>query len=38
MSEQTGEKTEQPTPKRLEEALNKGQIARSRGGADGLCP
>lgn len=29
MSEQLGEKTEQPTPKRLEEALSKGQIARS---------
>ena len=24
-----GEKTEQPTPRRLEEALKKGQIARS---------
>jgi flagellar biosynthetic protein FlhB len=29
MSEQTGEKTEQPTPRRLEDALKKGQIARS---------
>jgi flagellar biosynthetic protein FlhB len=29
MSEQTGEKTEKPSAKRLEEALNKGQIARS---------
>ncbi|MGD1085903.1 MAG: flagellar biosynthesis protein FlhB [Verrucomicrobiota bacterium] len=29
MSEQAGEKTEQATPKRLEDALNKGQIARS---------
>lgn len=29
MSEQHGEKTEQPTHKRLEEALKKGQIARS---------
>jgi flagellar biosynthesis protein FlhB len=29
MSEQTGEKTEQPTPKRLEEALKHGQIAKS---------
>src|SRR5688572_10818295 len=29
MSEQQGEKTEQPTPKKLEEALKKGQIARS---------
>src|ERR1022692_2457868 len=29
MSEQTGEKTEQPTPKKLEDALKKGQIARS---------
>jgi flagellar biosynthetic protein FlhB len=29
MSEPTGEKTEQATPKRLEDALNKGQIARS---------
>jgi flagellar biosynthesis protein FlhB len=29
MSEQTGEKTEKATGKRLEEALNKGQIARS---------
>ncbi len=29
MSEQTGEKTEKPTGKRLEEAINKGQIARS---------
>lgn len=29
MSEQTGEKTEQPTPRRLEEALKKGQVARS---------
>jgi flagellar biosynthetic protein FlhB len=29
MSEQLGEKTEQPTPRKLEEALSKGQIARS---------
>jgi flagellar biosynthetic protein FlhB len=29
MSEQVGEKTEQPTPRHLEEALKKGQIARS---------
>jgi flagellar biosynthetic protein FlhB len=29
MSEQLGEKTEQPTQRRLEEALNKGQIAQS---------
>jgi flagellar biosynthesis protein FlhB len=29
MDEQTGEKTEQPTPKRLEEALKRGQIANS---------
>src|ERR1700722_2170420 len=29
MAEQTGEKTEQPTPRRLEDALKKGQIARS---------
>jgi flagellar biosynthetic protein FlhB len=29
MSEQAGEKTEQATPKRLEQALNKGQFARS---------
>ncbi len=29
MSEQTGEKTEQPTPRKLEEALKKGQIAHS---------
>ncbi len=29
MSEQAGEKTEKPTAKRLEEALKKGQIARS---------
>lgn len=29
MSEQAGEKTEQPTPKKLEEALKKGQVARS---------
>jgi flagellar biosynthetic protein FlhB len=29
MSEQVGEKTEQATPKRLEEALKKGQFARS---------
>jgi flagellar biosynthetic protein FlhB len=29
MSEYTGEKTEQPTPRRLEDALKKGQIARS---------
>ena len=29
MSEQAGEKTEQATPKRLEEVLNKGQFARS---------
>ena len=29
MSEQTGQKTEQPTPRRLEEALKHGQIARS---------
>jgi flagellar biosynthetic protein FlhB len=30
MSEQVGEKTEQPTARHLEEALKKGQIARSR--------
>jgi flagellar biosynthetic protein FlhB len=30
MSEQIGEKTEQPTVRHLEEALKKGQIARSR--------
>jgi flagellar biosynthetic protein FlhB len=30
MNEQTGEKTEQPTARHLEEALKKGQIARSR--------
>ena len=29
MSEHVGEKTEQATPKRLEEALKKGQFARS---------
>jgi flagellar biosynthetic protein FlhB len=29
MSDEAGEKTEKPTGKRLEEALNKGQIARS---------
>jgi len=29
MSEQTGEKTEQPTQRRLEDALKRGQIARS---------
>ncbi|MGA2747862.1 MAG: EscU/YscU/HrcU family type III secretion system export apparatus switch protein [Verrucomicrobiota bacterium] len=29
MNEQSGEKTEKPTAKRLEEAFNKGQIARS---------
>ena len=29
MSEHPGEKTEQPTPRRLEEALKRGQIARS---------
>jgi flagellar biosynthetic protein FlhB len=29
MSEQAGEKTEKPTGKRLEEAISKGQIARS---------
>jgi len=29
MSDQGGEKTEQPTPKKLEEAVRKGQIARS---------
>jgi len=29
VSEQTGEKTEQPTQKKLEDALKKGQIARS---------
>ncbi|HZR19039.1 MAG TPA: EscU/YscU/HrcU family type III secretion system export apparatus switch protein [Verrucomicrobiae bacterium] len=29
MSEHTGEKTEQPTPRKLEEALKRGQIARS---------
>jgi flagellar biosynthesis protein FlhB len=29
MSEHTGEKTEQPTPRRLEEAWKKGQFARS---------
>jgi flagellar biosynthetic protein FlhB len=30
MSEQIGEKTEQPTPRHLEEALKKGRVARSR--------
>jgi len=30
MSEQSGEKTEQPTARHLEDALKKGQIARSR--------
>ncbi|MCF7707910.1 MAG: flagellar biosynthesis protein FlhB [Verrucomicrobia bacterium] len=30
MSDNTEEKTEQPTPKRLEEAVKKGQIARSK--------
>lgn len=29
MSDQAGEKTEQPTPRRLEDALKRGQIARS---------
>jgi flagellar biosynthetic protein FlhB len=29
MAEQTGDKTEQPTAKKLEEAIKKGQIARS---------
>jgi flagellar biosynthetic protein FlhB len=29
MSEHVGEKTEQPTPRRLEDAIKKGQIARS---------
>jgi flagellar biosynthetic protein FlhB len=29
MSEQLGEKTEQPTPRRLEDALKRGQIAQS---------
>jgi flagellar biosynthetic protein FlhB len=29
MAEQTGEKTQQPTPRRLEDALKRGQIARS---------
>src|SRR5262249_35543639 len=29
MAEQTGEKTEQPTPKRLEEAIKHGQFPRS---------
>lgn len=29
MSEQLGEKTEQPTPRRLEDAVKKGQFARS---------
>jgi flagellar biosynthetic protein FlhB len=29
MSEQSGQKTEQPTPRRMEEALKRGQIARS---------
>ena len=29
MSEQTGEKTEQPTPRKLEEAIKHGQIPRS---------
>ncbi|HEY1790551.1 MAG TPA: EscU/YscU/HrcU family type III secretion system export apparatus switch protein [Verrucomicrobiae bacterium] len=29
MAEQTGEKTEQPTPRRLEDALKMGQIAQS---------
>jgi flagellar biosynthesis protein FlhB len=29
MNEQVGEKTEQPTPRRLDEAIKKGQIARS---------
>ena len=29
MAETTGDKTEQATPKKLEEAFNKGQVARS---------
>jgi flagellar biosynthesis protein FlhB len=29
MAEETGEKTEQPTPRKLEEAVKRGQIARS---------
>jgi flagellar biosynthetic protein FlhB len=29
MAEQTGDKTEQPTPRKLEDAIKKGQIARS---------
>src|ERR1700743_329166 len=29
MADQTGDKTEQPTAKKLEEAITKGQIARS---------
>ena len=29
MNEQVGEKTEYPTPRRLEEALKRGQIAQS---------
>ena len=29
MSEQTGEKTEQPTPRRLEDAIKRGQTPRS---------
>ena len=29
MSEHAGEKTEQPTPRRLEDAQKRGQIARS---------
>jgi flagellar biosynthetic protein FlhB len=29
MSEQTGEKTEQPTQRKLEEAIKKGQTPRS---------
>jgi flagellar biosynthesis protein FlhB len=29
MAEHAGEKSEQPTPKKLEEAVKKGQIARS---------
>ena len=37
MSEHAGEKTEQASPKRLEEAYKKGQFARSAGGADGFC-
>ena len=37
MSEQQGEKTEQPSPRKLEEAQKRGQIRPQRGGANRVC-